>query len=91
MHKKQGTSPLPLIRSFLFLILIAHLLYASVVLLFYLVEPPPQDYITKRKTKKKSQNSNEVKNGCTPSRVRIDAVVIIIFCYDFKFNSILEH
>ena len=24
------------------------------------------------KNKKKSQNSNEVKNGCTPSRVRID-------------------
>ena len=27
----------------------------------YLLEPPPQDYITKGKTIKKSQNSNEVK------------------------------
>ena len=27
----------------------------------YLLEPPPQDYITKRKTIKKSQNSNEGK------------------------------
>ena len=30
-----------------------------------------RDYITRRKNKK-SQNSNEVKNGCTNSRVRID-------------------
>ena len=37
----------------------------------YLLEPPPQDYITKGKTIKKSQNSNEVKNGCTRSRIRI--------------------
>ena len=37
----------------------------------YLLEPPPQDYITKGKTIKKSRNSNEVKNGCTNSRVRI--------------------
>ena len=27
----------------------------------YLLEPPPQDYTTKGKTIKKSQNSNEVK------------------------------
>ena len=58
------------------MILIPLLLSASVVLLSYLVEPPPQDHITKRKTKKKSQNSNEVKNGCTPSRIRIDIVQI---------------
>ena len=37
----------------------------------YLLEPPPQDYITKGKTMKKSQNSNEVKNGCNRSRIRI--------------------
>ena len=37
----------------------------------YLLEPPPQDYITKGKTMKKTQNSNEVKNGCTRSRIRI--------------------
>ena len=37
----------------------------------YLLEPPPQDYITKGKTIKKSQNSNEVKNGCTLSRICI--------------------
>ena len=28
----------------------------------YLLEPPPRDYITKRKTQE-SQNSNEVNNG----------------------------
>ena len=37
----------------------------------YLLKPPPQDYITKGKTMKKSQNSNEVKNGCTRSRIHI--------------------
>jgi hypothetical protein len=37
----------------------------------YLLEPPPQDYISKGKTIEKSQNSNEVKNDCTRSRVRI--------------------
>ena len=37
----------------------------------YLLEPPPQDYISKGKTIEKSQNSNEVKNGCTCSRIRI--------------------
>ena len=34
------------------IVLIPHLLVASVFLLSYLVEPPPQDYITKRKTPK---------------------------------------
>ena len=34
------------------IVLIPHLLNASVILLSYLVEPPPQDYITKRKTKR---------------------------------------
>ena len=37
----------------------------------YLLEPPPQDYISKGKTIEKSENSNEVKNGWTRSRIRI--------------------
>ena len=52
------------------------ILYPTLIFLAfraYLLEPPPQDYITKGKTKKKkSQNSNEVKNGCTRSRIRIE-------------------
>ena len=44
----------------------------------YLLEPPPQDYISKGKTIEKSQNSNEVKNCCTRSRIRI-ALIIFIF------------
>ena len=50
------------------------ILYPTLIFLAfraYLLEPPPQDYITKGKTKKKSQNSNEVKIGCTRSRIRI--------------------
>ena len=50
------------------------ILYPTLIFLAfraYLLEPPPQDYITKGKTMKKSQNSNEVKNGCTRSRIRI--------------------
>ena len=50
------------------------ILYPTLIFLAfraYLLEPPPRDYITRRKTKK-NQNSNEVKNGCTNSRVRID-------------------
>ena len=50
------------------------ILYPTLIFLAfraYLLEPPPQDYITKGKTMKKSQNSNEVKNGCTGSRIRI--------------------
>jgi hypothetical protein len=40
------------------------ILYPTLIFLVfraYLLEPPPQDCITKRKTMKKSQNSNEVK------------------------------
>ena len=51
------------------------ILYPTLIFLAfraYLLEPPPQDYITKGKTKKKSQNSYEVKNGCTRSRIRIE-------------------
>ena len=50
------------------------ILYPTLIFLAfraYLLEPSPQDYITKGKTMKKSQNSNEVKNGCTRSRIRI--------------------
>ena len=43
------------------IVLIPHLLVASVFMLSYSVEPPTQDYITKRKTKKKSQSSIEIK------------------------------
>ena len=50
------------------------ILYPTLIFLAfraYLLEPSPQDYITKGKTMKKYQNSNEVRNGCTRSRIRI--------------------
>ena len=43
----------------------------------YLLEPPPQDYITKGKTIKKSQNSNEVK------------MVVLILGYALTMNDLL--
>ena len=50
------------------------ILYPTLIFLAfraYSLETPPQDDITKGKTMKKSQNSSEVKNGCTHSRIRI--------------------
>ena len=51
------------------------ILYSTLIFLAfraYLLEPPPQDYKTKGKTMKKSQNSNEVKKRLyTRSRIRI--------------------
>ena len=44
----------------------------------YLLEPPPQDYITKGKTIKKSQNSTEVK------------MVVLILGYALFFRAYLD-
>ena len=52
-------------------VLILHPTLTFLAFRAYLLEPPPQDYITKGKTMKKFQNSNEVKNGCIRSRIRI--------------------
>ena len=46
----------------------------------YLLEPPPRDYITKRKTQKSSKFKWGKKNGCTNSRVRI-AIQFIWFSF----------
>ena len=45
----------------------------------YLVEPPSQDYITKRKTKIKSQNSNDVK---------MVVLLLLVLCTFFIINLI---
>ena len=42
-------------------VLILHPTLIFLAFIAYLLEPPPQDYITKGKPWKKSQNSNEVK------------------------------
>ena len=51
------------------------ILYPTLIFLAfraYLLEPPPQDYITKGKTIKKISKFKWGKNGCTHSRIRID-------------------
>ena len=67
-----NTNQLNSLQEIFVTVLILHPKLIFLAFRAYLLEPPPQDYITKGKTmKKKSQNSNEVKNGCTRSRIRI--------------------
>ena len=69
------------------------ILYPTLIFLAfraYLLEPLPQDYITKGKTMKKSQNSNEVKNGCTRSRIRI-VQDETLFWTDSFVSSLMTH
>ena len=67
-----NTNQLNSLQEIFVTVLILHPTLIFLAFRAYLLEPPPQDYITKGKTmKKKSQNSNTVKNGCTRSRIRI--------------------
>ena len=66
-----NTNQLNSLQEIFVTVLILHPTLIFLAFRAYLLEPPPQDYITKGKTMKKYQNSNEVKNGCTHSRIRI--------------------
>ena len=64
-----NTNQLNSLQGIFVTVLILHPKLIFLAFRAYLLEPTPQDYITKGK---KSQNLNEVKNGCTRSRIRID-------------------
>ena len=70
-----NTNQLNSLQEIFVTVLILHQKLIFLAFRAYLLEPPPQDYITKGKTKKNLKISNEVKNGCTRSRIRI-----VLFC-----------
>ena len=78
-----------------------HKIFVTVLILYwistffafraYLLEPPLHDYILVRGKLKKSQNSNEVKNGCINSRVRIENSMPTYFSYfSITYNLVVQ-
>ena len=69
------------------------ILYPTLIFLAfraYLLEPPPQDYITKGKTIKKSQNSNEVKMVVLILGYALESLAMTIWIQTGKNNWYLE-